>query len=189
MSGPEIQANAIETVRDGLPLPSPGRAGLAFDRVDGARCAPRKLRNVGGSGTDRRWRVGLLLRGDRALAFNGGLVLPVVYPLVTLAVSVVGTLAVHYVLSAFEREQVGSVFARFVPEGVVSEVMARTEDGAPAPVTSLTTALGRRRRTKTESDLALRSKVERTYWRQAIIPTTATASVASGWAPPAKDRR
>ena len=54
--------------------------------------------------------------------------LPVVYPLVTLAVAVVGMIAVQYVLSTFEREQVRSVFARFVPEGVVSEVMARTDE-------------------------------------------------------------
>jgi adenylate cyclase len=35
---------------------------------------------------------------------------------------------VHYVLAAFERERVRDVFARFVPEAVVNEVLAATDD-------------------------------------------------------------
>jgi adenylate cyclase len=41
----------------------------------------------------------------------------------------VGALAVHYVTTAFERERVRDLFARFVPENVVDDVLARTDEG------------------------------------------------------------
>src|SRR5262249_46290058 len=40
----------------------------------------------------------------------------------------VGTLAVYYTLAAFERERIRTMFARFVPETVVDEVLADTDD-------------------------------------------------------------
>jgi adenylate cyclase len=63
------------------------------------------------------------------LAFNGGTILAVVYPLGALVLTTVGALAVHYVTTAFERERVRDLFARFVPENVVDEVLARTDEG------------------------------------------------------------
>ncbi len=54
--------------------------------------------------------------------------LPVVYPLLALALSALGALAVNYVLNAFERQRVHDTFARFVPAAVVSEVLARTDE-------------------------------------------------------------
>jgi adenylate cyclase len=63
------------------------------------------------------------------LAFNSGRVVSFVYPLVALALSAIGALAIHYVLAAFERERVRDLFSRFVPEQVVDQVVARA-DGA-----------------------------------------------------------
>src|SRR5205085_3207338 len=61
------------------------------------------------------------------LSFNHGRILLFTYPLAALALSTVGALGVHFVLTAFEREQVRNVFARFVPEAVVNEVLERTD--------------------------------------------------------------
>ena len=35
----------------------------------------------------------------------------------------------HYVTTAVERERVRDMFSRFVPEDVVDEVLARTDEG------------------------------------------------------------
>jgi adenylate cyclase len=45
-----------------------------------------------------------------------------------LLLAAAGSIGVHYVLAAFERERVRDVFARFVPEAVVNEVLAATDD-------------------------------------------------------------
>ena len=55
------------------------------------------------------------------LAFNSGWIISVVYPLGTLVVSAVGTLAMHYITTAYERERVREMFSRFVRENVVDE--------------------------------------------------------------------
>jgi adenylate cyclase len=57
------------------------------------------------------------------LAFDSGTILPLVYPLLALALSCIGSLVVDYALVALERARVRWVFARFVPEQVVSEVL------------------------------------------------------------------
>ena len=62
------------------------------------------------------------------LAFDSGLILSVVYPLLALALAAVGTLALHYLRAAFERQRVRFTFSRFVPEEVVDEVLAHGED-------------------------------------------------------------
>jgi adenylate cyclase len=128
MSGPELQANAIWTAEHGFPL---GSSGLALDLLLivllafapaaatlRLRAPPALLVALG---------LGLLYAAATQLAFNAGAVLPVVYPLLGLALSALGALAVNYVLNAFERQRVHDTFARFVPEAVVDEVLARTD--------------------------------------------------------------
>jgi adenylate cyclase len=61
------------------------------------------------------------------LAFNSGLIVAVVIPLLALVVGAVGTLAVHYLLAAFERQRVRFTFSRFVPEEVVDQVLSEGE--------------------------------------------------------------
>jgi adenylate cyclase len=60
------------------------------------------------------------------IAFNHGMVMLFTYPLLALALATVGSLIVFYVLEAFERAQTRDVFARFVPEAVVDQVLMRT---------------------------------------------------------------
>ena len=62
------------------------------------------------------------------LAFNGGHIWPIVYPMLALTIGIVGLLGVNYLLEAFERQRVRDTFARFVPEEVVGEVLSRTDD-------------------------------------------------------------
>jgi adenylate cyclase len=128
MSGPEIQANAAWTAEHGFPLSSsplvvdlllilllasaPAAATLRISPI------PALLAAVG---------LGLLYALSAQLAFDSGIVLPVVYPLLALAFSALGALSVNYVINAFERQHVHATFARFVPAAVVSEVLARTD--------------------------------------------------------------
>src|SRR5262249_31922750 len=55
-------------------------------------------------------------------------ILPFVYPIGALLLASAASIAVHYGLAAVERERVRHVFARFVPEAVVTEVLAATDD-------------------------------------------------------------
>jgi len=58
--------------------------------------------------------------------FGAGVVMPLVAPMLALAVALVGTIAVQYTVEAFERQRVRDTFARFVPAGVVDQVMEET---------------------------------------------------------------
>jgi len=129
MSGPEIQANAIETVREGLPLqPAPTILDLLIIVLMSLAVPLSALRVSPLRGLLGGILLAVAYLAAAVIAFNAGLVLSVIYPLATLALSVVGMLVLQYLVTAFEREHVRSVFARFVPEGVVGEVMSRTDD-------------------------------------------------------------
>jgi adenylate cyclase len=130
MSGPEIQANAIDTVLRSFPLKSaPSWLNILAIFVLGMVPALLALR------FSAIWTIigSLLLGGIYAvvaqLAFNHGRILAFVYPLAALAVSTVGALAVHYLLAAFERQRTRDTFARFVPEEVVNQVLTHTGEG------------------------------------------------------------
>src|SRR5262249_42144383 len=71
--------------------------------------------------------TGLAYAAAAQLAFSAGLVLPLVHPLLALVVATVLVVAVLAVLAAFERQRVRDTFARFVPEAVVDQVLARTD--------------------------------------------------------------
>jgi adenylate cyclase len=62
------------------------------------------------------------------IAFNAGLVLPVIYPLAALGISASAVLIEDYVLAALERAQVRATFGRFVPESVVDDVLVRANE-------------------------------------------------------------
>jgi adenylate cyclase len=70
--------------------------------------------------------VGALFAVAVQFAFDHGKVVLFSYPLLALILSAVGVIIVHYVLEAFERALTRDVFARFVPEAVVDQVLART---------------------------------------------------------------
>jgi adenylate cyclase len=131
MPGAEVQANAAATVLDGVPLRSSSVAVDIALIVLLSAIAPLAgfyLRPLVAFGV--ALTVAALYLAVTQIAFEDGVVLPVVYPLLAggLAVGAVGTLAVHYLRAAFERQRVRFTFSRFVPEEVVDEVLAEGED-------------------------------------------------------------
>jgi adenylate cyclase len=77
-------------------------------------------------GTGAATAAGGALVGSAYLAFNHGWVLSFAYPVSALALSTVGAIVVHYLVAAVERERVRDLFSRFVPDGVVDQVLAQT---------------------------------------------------------------
>lgn len=130
MAGPEIQASAIASVRSGLPLSdAPVSVEVLLIALLGFLTPLASLRLPALRAFATALVVGALFAVCTQLAFQSGVVLAVVYPLMALALAAVGTLALHYTLVAVERRRVRDTFARFVPENVVSEVLDRTGDG------------------------------------------------------------
>jgi adenylate cyclase len=129
MPGPEIQANAIATILDDLPLKSvPDWIDLLLIIGLGllAPLASLKLNLRGTLILAVLAAVGFLLATQGA--FQSGWVNSFVYPFGALTMSSVGAIGSHYLLAAFERERVRDVFARFVPAPVVEDVLKRTDE-------------------------------------------------------------
>jgi adenylate cyclase len=128
MSGPEIQAAAIETVRRGLPLRSV-RGGFAWLLIvlmaSAVPLVAMRLRFL--FVVLFAIAVAVAYPLAAALLFSAGWVVPVAVPLLALAVATLGTSAGHALLSAAERIRTRDLFARFVPEAVVDDVLARTD--------------------------------------------------------------
>src|SRR3954452_6266605 len=131
MAGPEIHANAIDTLLRGAPLHDTGDTADLLIALS-LTILPLLL------GIFLRPFVALALGLAAAvlyavvaqIAFGRELILPVVVPLVGLAIALVGTLVVHYLTASVERAQTPFLFARFVPDSVVAQVLERadTED-------------------------------------------------------------
>jgi adenylate cyclase len=129
MSGPEIQAHAISTVRRGLPLQS------VPDWVNLIAVALLALAAPLGS---TRFKPGWAIAGALVLAtawfglsvvlFDSGWIVELVIPLGTAVLSMVAALGVHYFTETRERRRTRALFARFVPENVVDQVLDRTDD-------------------------------------------------------------
>ena len=129
MAGPEIHANAVSTLLRGAPLR--GSSGLAdallalalalLAPLLGLRLRPLTALAVSAA-------VGVLYLVVVQLAFAADLILPLVVPLVGLAVGFLGALLVHWLTATFERAQTRDLFARFVPDSVVTQVLDRADD-------------------------------------------------------------
>jgi adenylate cyclase len=125
MPGPEIWANAISTLLRGIPLRNaPGWLNILIILVIGVVVPLGSLRL-------RQWRslldalvLAVVFTIAVQVAFNSGLIVTYVYPLLALAVGTLGTLAVLYVGETIERARVHDLFARFVPADVVDQVVA-----------------------------------------------------------------
>jgi adenylate cyclase len=129
MSGPEAQADIAASVLGGLPLrTAPEWLDLALIVLFGTAAPLATL-----SGSVFRSLLGAIVLAALftvvvQIAFDGGTIIAFTYPLAALILATLGTLAVVYLGEAFERERVRTMFARFVPAGVVDEVLARTDD-------------------------------------------------------------
>jgi len=65
--------------------------------------------------------------GAAQLAFSAGVIAAMLDPLLSLGLGFVGALGVATTVGAFERDRVRDLFARFVPEAVVDDVLARAD--------------------------------------------------------------
>jgi adenylate cyclase len=129
MPGPEVQANAINTVLNAFPLSSaPGWVDVLLIIVLGvavplASIWVRPLISIGIAVA-----LGIVFAIFVQLVFNSGWVVSFVYPLGALVLSAIGALSVQLITEAFERIRTVDLFARFVPEDVVDEVL-KSADG------------------------------------------------------------
>jgi adenylate cyclase len=129
MPGPEVQANAINTVLNGFPLSSvPGWVDVVLIIVLGVAVPLASIWVRPAISIGIAVLLGIAFAIFVQLMFNGGWVVSFVYPLGALVLAAVGSLAVQLVTEAFERIRTVDLFARFVPEDVVDEVL-KSADG------------------------------------------------------------
>jgi adenylate cyclase len=125
MPGPEIWANAISTLLRGVPLrDAPGWLDIVLVLLLGATVPLGSLRL-------RQWRavadalaLAVVFTIAVQVAFERGLIVTLVYPLLALTFGTLGTLAVLYMSETIERARVHDLFSRFVPADVVEQVVA-----------------------------------------------------------------
>lgn len=129
LSGVEIQATSLSTILAGFPLRFAPRGVdllviLLLAIVPGA--VSSRLTGAWGMAVSAVLLAMFVVAVQ--LVFDGGLVLSFVYPAFALVVSALGALAADLLMGAAERRHMARVFARFVPEPVVKEVLSRTDD-------------------------------------------------------------
>jgi adenylate cyclase len=125
MSGPEFQANAISTVLDDFPLREvPGAVDVLLIVLLSIvpPLASLLLRPL--IAIPLSVLAGAAYFGIAVLAFNGGTVLPVVFPLLGLTLATVGSLGVYYVTTAYERERTRDILGRIVNDSVADQLLA-----------------------------------------------------------------
>lgn len=129
MPGAEVQANAIATVADGLPLRSaPPALDIALIALLGVAvpALSLRIRPLLAFGAGILIAAGFLVTAQ--LAFVAGSIWTVVYPLLALMIASVATLAAHYSLDAVDRIRLRDTFGRFVPAPVIEEALASAGD-------------------------------------------------------------
>jgi adenylate cyclase len=130
MAGAEIQANAIATILDGFGLSGIGWAGdVALIVLLGAIPAVVNLRLRPLRAFLVAIAVGAAFTLLAQLLFDWGVIVSYVYPLLALALSSIGALAVNFMAEAFERERVRDVFSRFISDAVVGQELESSADG------------------------------------------------------------
>src|SRR4051794_23147979 len=116
MSGPEVQASAIATLQQQIPLRSvPDAVDIALIILM-ALVAPLAAIRPG-----LLWVTGISLAAiggflvGAQLAFQGGKVIAVTYPLLAAFIATIGVVGVRYFTEVRERRRTRTAFARFVP--------------------------------------------------------------------------
>jgi adenylate cyclase len=129
MSGTEIVANAAATVAHGIPLRfDAGWVNVLLIILLGSVAPLLGVRSWALRALGTGVLTGVLFAVASQLAFDSGWIVSLVDPEFALLVGIVGTMAVIYLGEAFERQYARSTFARFVPPGVVDEVLSSTDD-------------------------------------------------------------
>ena len=128
MPGPEIQAAAASTLLRGAPLTDAADwLNVLLVLVLGLFAPLISLRLARLRALLCALVAGVVFAVAVQFAFDGGLIVSLVYPLLALFVATFGTLLVLYLSEAIERERTHDLFSRFVPAQVVEEVIARTD--------------------------------------------------------------
>ena len=128
MAGPEIHANAIATILDDFPLrEGPAWLDVLLIALLGAAAPLLALRISAFAAVLTTVGLAALFLLAAQLLFNDGTIVTVIYPLAAAAFSVIVTLVLFGLLTAFERERARDAFGRFVPEAVVGEVLDRAD--------------------------------------------------------------
>jgi adenylate cyclase len=129
MAGAEVEANAIDSVLRGFPISTvPGWVNVVLIVLFGVVVPIAALRVRPIVSIAIAVAIGLVFAIVVQLAFNAGTIVSFVYPMLALVLSGIGSLAVGLVTEAFERIRTVDLFARFVPENVVDEVL-KSADG------------------------------------------------------------
>ena len=129
MPGPEIWANATETLFRGVPLRDvSGWVNVLLIVLLGFVVPLGSLRVRPRRSLLSALALAIVFAVAVQLAFDTGWILGFVYPMLALVLGTLGTLGVLYVVETIERERVRDVFSRFVPADVVDEVLARTDE-------------------------------------------------------------
>ena len=131
MSGTEVQANAISTLRRGVPLET-APFGMQLGWIVLVMLIPLagvRLRN-----SARGVLVPAAVLAAHLIAvqvmFGRGLIVPAVAPVVGLVLVALAMVAVDFGFDVAERKRVREAFGRFVPDQVVRDVMEASDRGA-----------------------------------------------------------
>ncbi|HST34529.1 MAG TPA: adenylate/guanylate cyclase domain-containing protein [Solirubrobacteraceae bacterium] len=129
MAGDEIVANATDTLLRGVPLEdAPGWLNVLLIVLLGVAVPVGSLRLRRLRSLVDALALALLFTVAVQVAFNSGLIVSFVYPLLALVLGTIGTIVILYVGEAIERERMRYAFSRFVPAGVVDEVLASADE-------------------------------------------------------------
>jgi adenylate cyclase len=129
MSGTEIVANEAATVLNGIPLrDASGWVNVLLIIALGCAAPLFGLRGWALRALAGGVIVGALYVLAAQLAFDSGSIVAVIDPEFALVIGIIGTLGVVYLGEAFERQYARNMFARFVPPGVVDEVLSSADD-------------------------------------------------------------
>ena len=128
MSGPEVQANIVASIMDGIPLRfGAGWVNVLMIILLGCVTPLLGLRGWAMKALGGGLLIGAIYLIAVQLAFDSGRIIAVIDPEFALLVGTVGTLTVVYLGEAFERQYARSTFARFVPPDVVDQVLASAD--------------------------------------------------------------
>jgi adenylate cyclase len=133
MSGPEINANAIQTILDGYPLRDAAPAIAVLLVLLAALLAPLATLVPGPPSRALMLALGaggigaIALLAGAQLAFEGGTIVPVAAPLLALLFGTAGAVSLTYAVEVRARRRLRTELERFVAPAVASELLARDQ--------------------------------------------------------------